>query len=521
MLKRPPGTGRLRAGPLAASTSTSHTARPGRTGRRVVLGLLVALMAQTCLLTAAGVASASSTSPSTLYSWGSNSYGELGDGTTTSRVSPEPTSLAPGAAPTSLSAGVGFALAIGSDGNLYAWGTGYLGDGSGTHENSPERITLAPGVTPTAISAGGDDFSLAIGSDGNLYAWGSDSNGQLGDKSTGGDVESPERITLAPGVTPIAISAGYSSSLAIGSDRNLYAWGSNGTGQLGDRSTTPDASPEVVSLPAGVKATAIAEGDGTSYAIGSDGNLYAWGDNQFGQLGGDDATGPTTCGADGEACAISPIKVTVNVGNAQDPELAPLQATAVAASEANWGALAIGADGDLYQWGLNFSCGGGQAPDAYSPQVVTLASGVLPTAISTSECDDYAIGSDGNLYGWGWNVDGELGDGATSPETNPEKISLAPGVSPTAIAGNYNYALAIGTSATTGATPAEIPGSKAPLAAAPDPNNPPAAAPATVDPPAGLPETPFAVGLPVLAAAILAGGLFIARRRGRRTSSIT
>jgi hypothetical protein len=57
MLKRPPGTGRLRAGPLAASTSTSHTVRPGRTSRRVVLGLLVALMAQTCLLTTAGVAS--------------------------------------------------------------------------------------------------------------------------------------------------------------------------------------------------------------------------------------------------------------------------------------------------------------------------------------------------------------------------------------------------------------------------------------------------------------------------------
>ena len=108
-------------------------------------------------------------------------------------------------------------------------------------------------------------------------------------------------------------------------------------------------------------------------------------------------------------------------------------------------------------------------------------------------------------------LDGELGDATTSPETNPEKISLAPGVSPTGIAGNYNYALAIGTSGTTGATPAEVPGSRAPLAAAPGSN----------DPPAGLPETPFAVGLPVLAAAILAGGLFIARRSGRRTSSIT
>jgi hypothetical protein len=215
---------------------------------------------------------------------------------------------------------------------------------------------------------------------------------------------------------------------------------------------------------------------------------------------------------------MGPIKVTVNVGNAQDPEWAPLQATAVATSEANWGALAIGADGNLYQWGLNFSCGAGQAPDAYSPQVVALASGVLPTAISASECDDYAIGTDGNLYGWGWDVDGELGNGTTTPDASPEKISLAPGVTPTGIGANYNYALAVGT---TGITPAEIPGSKAPLAGAPGPDDPPVGLPGTNGPPTGLPEAPFAVGLPVLAAAILAGGLFVARRRGHRTSSIT
>ena len=510
MLKRPPDIGRLRAGPLEASKGTSRALRPGQSRRCVVSGLLGALIASTCLLTTAGVASASATSSSTLYGWGSNSYGELGDGSTNNRTSPEPASLAPGIAPTAISAGVGFALAIGSDGNLYTWGTGYLGDGSDKAQNSPKKITLASGVTPTAISGGGDDFSLAIGSDGNLYAWGSDIVGQLGDGNTGTDVESPERVKLAPGVTPTAISAGYSSSLAIGSDGNLYAWGSNGTGQLGNGSTSADAKPEVVTLAASVKATAIAEGDGTSYAIGSDGNLYAWGDNQFGQLGENNATGPATCGDNIEACAMSPVKVTVNVGNAQDPEWAPLQATAVATSQANWGALAMGSNGNLYQWGFNFSCGAGQLPDAYSPQVITLASGVLPTAISASECDDYAIGTDGNLYGWGWNVDGELADGTTSPATNPEKVSLAPGVTPTAVAANYNYALAIGTtSSAPGATPGEIPGSK----------TLPAAVPETNGPPAGLPEAPFAVGLPVLAAAILAGGLFIARRRSRRTSS--
>jgi hypothetical protein len=174
---------------------------------------------------------------------------------------------------------------------------------------------------------------------------------------------------------------------------------------------------------------------------------------------------------------------------------APLQATAVATSQKNWGVLAIGSDGNLYAWGLNFSCAAGQLPDEYSPQVITLASGVRPSAISASECDDYAIGTDGNLYGWGWNVNGELGDGTTNPETNPQEIALAPGDTPTAIAADYTNVLVIGT---TNALPAELPETKAP--------------------PAGLPEAPLTVGLPAAAAAILAGCLLIARRRHRRTS---
>ena len=182
--------------------------------------------------------------------------------------------------PTAISAGEEFSLAIGSDGKLYAWGYNYygqLGDGTTTDHDSPEAITLAPGVTPTAISAG-EEFSLAIGSDGNLYAWGFNYDGTLGDGTTT-EHNSPEAITLAPGVTPTAISAGVQASLAIGSDGNLYAWGVNGDGELGDGTTTEHNSPEAITLAPGVTPTAIAAGDNSSLAIGSDGNLYAWGAN--------------------------------------------------------------------------------------------------------------------------------------------------------------------------------------------------------------------------------------------------
>jgi hypothetical protein len=128
-------------------------------------------------------------------------------------------------------------------------------------------ITLAPGVTPTAIAAGNDD-GLAIGSDGNLYAWGDNADGDLGDGSNA-EHNSPELITLAQGVTPTAISAGDGHDLAVSSHGALYAWGYNSGGELGDGSTTDDHSPEAIQLGAVTTATDVAAGTDDSFAIGA------------------------------------------------------------------------------------------------------------------------------------------------------------------------------------------------------------------------------------------------------------
>ncbi|WP_422614056.1 RCC1 domain-containing protein, partial [Bifidobacterium indicum] len=189
------------------------------------------------------------------------------------------------------SAGDWHSLGIDSKGDLYTWGyngSGQLGrDTTGTPANRPGRVTAPTGVTFTQASAG-YDHSMAIGSDGNLYTWGWNSYGQLGRDTTGTPYNRPGRVTPPTGITFTQASAGNSHSMAIGSDGNLYTWGDNLDGQLGrDTGTTPADRPGRVTPPTGITFTQAIAGEYYSMAIGSDGNLYTWGSNSYGRLGRD------------------------------------------------------------------------------------------------------------------------------------------------------------------------------------------------------------------------------------------
>ncbi len=420
----------------------------GRGGRRMLpLGAGAALLASLCVAAAAAAGTPARAETAAVsgapYAWGDNSFGELGDGTTTQHDSPEAVTLAAGVTATAVSAGATFSLAIGSDSKLYAWGNntdGELGDGTTTQHDSPEVITLATGVKPTAVSAGELD-SLAIGSDGNLYAWGDNTFGELGDGTTT-QHDSPEVMTLATGITATAVSAGEFDGMAIGSDGNLYAWGTNtatinGTpetfGELGDGTTTNHDSPEVITLATGVKPSAVSAGTAHTLAIGSDGKLYAWGFNGDGSLG----DGTTTQHDSPEAITL----------------VAGVKPTAVSAGTDS--SVAIGSDGNLYAWGDNTfgELGDGTTSSHNSPEVITLAAGVKPTAVSAAGFDGMAIGSDGNLYAWGSNTAtingtsgtfGELGDGTTTNHDSPEVITLATGVAPVAVSAGLFDTMAIG-----------------------------------------------------------------------------
>ena len=231
----------------------------------------------------------------------------------------------------------GFALAVGSDGNAYAWGRndyGQLGDGTRGDKHAPvmvrtpDRSTypdLPADFTYLQVSAG-YFHSLALGSDGNIYVWGWNYYGQLGDgtsssyRNTPVRVKTPDRKTypdLPADFTYLQVSAGGDYSLAIGSDGNAYAWGRNYDGRLGNNTTGSSYVPVRVRDPAsptdtskGLQAAQVSAGDVHSLAVGSDGNAWAWGDNGYGQLG--DNSIPTGA-SNTRARSLVPVPVSFNL----------------------------------------------------------------------------------------------------------------------------------------------------------------------------------------------------------------
>jgi len=185
----------------------------------------------------------------TLWTWGDNISGQLGDGSTTDRSSPQ--TVAGGgtnwdkiALSNLLGAGA-FAASVKTDGTLWTWGgnaTGQLGDGSTTSRSSPQ--TVAGGGTNWFNVACGYGHTIAVKLDGTLWSWGNNNNGALA--ISGANRSSPG--TIASGGTTWKIcSAGNQMSAAIKTDGSLWTWGLNTSGQLGDGSTTNRSSPVTVS----------------------------------------------------------------------------------------------------------------------------------------------------------------------------------------------------------------------------------------------------------------------------------
>ncbi len=181
---------------------------------------------------------------------------------------------------TNIAAGLYHTVALKSDGTLWAWGdnsSGELGDGTTNNQSSPEQIGTDNKWVSVATVL---EHTVALKSDGTLWAWGNNADGQLGDGTTNSQT-SPEQI--GSDNNWVSVAAGYNHTVALKSDNTLWAWGNNITGQLGDGTTNNQSSPEQIG--ADNNWASIAAGEGHTVALKSDGTVWTSGDNVYGDLG--------------------------------------------------------------------------------------------------------------------------------------------------------------------------------------------------------------------------------------------
>ena len=218
--------------------------------------------------------------------WGLNSQGQLCLGNTRDQLVPVVALKAVAAA----AGGDQHALWLRSDGTVVGCGQneeGQLGDGQFTDSTTP----VGTRITGVASISSGSEFSEATEKDGSVWMWGNNSSGQLG---VGNIVSSdlPERVPLQAAALDVSCGGNYPSNghcLTILSDGTVWAWGNNSSGQLGDGSTTNRARPVQITPPPGVSFVEVAAGGVHSLALDTHGNVWAWGDNTYGELGDNQA----------------------------------------------------------------------------------------------------------------------------------------------------------------------------------------------------------------------------------------
>ena len=228
---------------------------------------------------------------STVWDWGYNVYGQLGDSTTNlvdCECKEQAVKVHTITHVTAISAGSYHSLALRSDSTVWAWGgnaDGQLGDSTNLDRISPVKVY---GLTKVIAIAAGGSHNLALRSDSTVWAWGLNANGQLGDSTIITKII-PVKINALSGITAIAASTGH--SLSLKSDSTVMAWGSNSYDQLGD-GTLLDAHYPIL-VPYVRHTISIAAGNVHSIALQNNYSMLAWGNDYYGI--GDGSTNTIGC----------------------------------------------------------------------------------------------------------------------------------------------------------------------------------------------------------------------------------
>lgn len=340
-------------------------------------------------------------SDGTLWCWGSNANGQLGDGTVVAKTYPVRIGTADNWS--HVATGDIHSCATRTDGSLWCWGNngGRLGDGTTTQRTAPVRVGVD---NDWFMVAAGNAHTCAIKTTGTLWCWGVNGSGQLGQGNTTTRTTPFQVGTLNTWSSVVATR--NNATCATRNDGTLWCWGANTTGNLGQGNTTTSTSP--VQVGAGVTTwSELAAGHGHVCATRTDGTLWCWGRNSNSQLGDASTTQRN-----------APVQVGAAIGS--------------------WSRLAAGGEhtcatrtsGELYCWGKNAY---GQVGDG----TTTLRN--APTRVGTAT-DWVRLGAgpehtcaskvDGTLHCWGWNTFGQLGSTGTTNVMKPVRaLTGATGVS--------------------------------------------------------------------------------------------
>ena len=370
-------------------------------------------------------------SDGTLWAWGFNASGQLGDGTTANKSSPVQVGYSSWL---SVSSGGYHTLAIDRNYAIYSWGLnsyGQLGDGT-TIDKSYPSLVYANNVSFTSVSAGAY-HSLALTDTNVLYSWGDNESGQLGTNTT---IFRSSPVQVG---SYTQIDAGKLHSGAIDSLGKLYTWGANPFSQLGQSDTVYRSSPTQLGTSSW---TMMAGGGGHTLAINSDNKLFAWGNNVYGQVGNNPtytgnfwtkiATGPNhmlALRSDGKLFARG-LNTSGQLGDGTTVN----RSSIVQIGSGTWSDISVGYDhslalssnGTLWSWGDNTY---GQLNQ--QDTIITYDTSRSWTQFSRNYrgggIDNYVLGikSDGSLWAWGKNNAGQLGIGGTAPQSSPVQVGTA------------------------------------------------------------------------------------------------